>query len=473
MVPVQFRIRQMMRKLLLCALVIVSIFGTANALPPGAVFIRDARIVTASGPDLAKGSVLLRDGLVEDVGPGITAPADAWVIDGNGLTVYPGFIDGLSTWGIAAAAPPPARPGAASGPTPGPNQQQGPPPRSHGPEDRPQTYAFERAADLLSLSDSRLEIARAAGYTTAATFPNRGIVEGLGAMIELAGDRPRNMVVAQPIGQQIVLRTAGFRAGFPNSLMGDVSYVRQLYLDLNQYKQAQAVYREHPVGTARPEYDHNLEGLAESPRLLLPADEAQQIDRMLMFGRELGVPFVLYGLHEAFLRVDQLKAANVPLLISLKWPVKPKDGDPSDVPNYRDLVMREQAPGIPSLLAKGGVKFAFFSDGINTAPELKSAVKKAIDAGLPASEAVRALTINAAEIYGLSDRLGSIEKGKIANIVISKGDIFDEKSTVQYVFIDGREYRPPEDTQKPPAHPGSPDSKPTVAAAERATRCAH
>jgi hypothetical protein len=461
------KINCVMRKLLVCGWVALA-GGMLPAANPGAVFIRDGHIVTGSGADLATASVLLRDGLIADVGPGLSPPADAWIIEGKGLTVYPGFIDGLSTWGIAAAAPPPPRTGASSTPStpaPAPQQPAAPAPRSRGPEDRPQTYAFERAADVLSPTDSRLEIARAAGYTTAATFPNRGIVEGLGAMISLAGERSRTMVIAQPIGQQIVLRTAGFRAGFPGSLMGDIAYIRQLYLDLNQYKQAQQIYKHQPVGTPRPEYDHDLEALAESPRLLLPADQVQQIDRMLAFGSELGAPVVLYGLHEGYLRIDRLKQAKVPLLISLKWPVKPKEGNPADVPNYSDLRMRDQSPAVPGQLMKSGVKFGFFTDGIATAPELKSAVKKAIDAGLPENEAVRALTLSVAEIYGLSDRLGSIDKGKIANIVISKGDIFDEKSSIEYVFIDGKEFRPPEDVQRPAARPGTSESKPMLATA--------
>jgi hypothetical protein len=425
--------------------------------PPGAIAIKDAHVITGSGADLAKGTVVLRGGLIEDVGANIAIPPDAWVIDGSGLTVYPGFIDALSTWGIPGAAPARTPPGAV---TAAPAAQTGSPtPRSRGPEDRPQTYSFERAADLVSPTDTRLEVARAAGYTTAATFPVRGIFEGLGAIVDLAGEHGRDMVVVQPIGQQIVLRTAGFRAGFPASLMGDIAYVRQLYLDLGRDKAARAIYNAHPVGTPRPEYDHDLEGLAESPRILLPADEFQQIDRMLAFGKELDVPFVLYGAHEAYQRIDELKRAGVPLLVSLKWPEKPKDGDPSQVPNYRDLTMRDRAPSVPGLLNKAGVKWAFFSDNIATAPELKKAMRKAIDAGLSPADAVRALTLTPAEIYGVSDRLGSIEKGKIANVFVSKGDFFDEKSLIQYVFIDGREFRPTEEIQKP-ASPRGDESKP-------------
>src|SRR5206468_6614786 len=126
------------------------------------------------------------------------------------------------------------------------------------------------------------------------------------------------------------------------------------------------------------------------------------------------------------------------------------DSDPTEIPNYRDLVMRDQAPGVPAMFAKAGVKFAFFSDGVNTAPELKKAIKKAVDAGLKEEDAIRALTLNPAEIYGVSDRLGSIEKGKIGNLLVTRGSAFDEKSTIEYVFIDGKQFQPPKEIQQGP-----------------------
>ncbi|MBV9766377.1 MAG: hypothetical protein JOZ48_16135, partial [Acidobacteriaceae bacterium] len=174
-----------------CCLAMLLLAGPSlRAEVPSAVAIKDAHVVTVSGAELVKATVLLRDGLIQDVGVNLSVPPDAWVIDGTGLTVYPGFIDGLSTWGIpAAAAPAPASGSAAAQTSAAPAA-----PRSHGPEDRPQTYSFERAADLVNPSDSRLEAARAAGFTTSATFPNRGILEGLGAMVDLAGQRGRAFV---------------------------------------------------------------------------------------------------------------------------------------------------------------------------------------------------------------------------------------------------------------------------------------
>jgi hypothetical protein len=427
---------------------------------PSSVAIKDARVVTVSGPELPNATVLLRDGLIDDVGPNLTIPADAWVIDGAGLTVYPGFISGLSTWGIPEPAP--QAPGARPPTLPPPTK------RAHGPEDRPQTNSYERAADLLQPTDSRLVFARGAGFTTAATFPEHGIFGGEGTIADFSGERPGDMVVASPIGQYIALRTAGFVAGFPNSLMGAIAYVRQTYLDLDWYETAAAVYAAHHSGTKRPGYDHYLEALAQSPRILLPAMEAQQIDRMLHFGKELRRPFILYGMHEAYRRVDELKTANVPLLVSLKWPTKPKDADPANIPDYRTLEMRDRAPEVPALLAKAGVEFGFYDDGLASTAELKRALKQVIDHGLSRADAVRALTLSVAKMYGVADRLGSLEKGKIANLVVTRGEAFEEKTSVEYMFVDGREFKPSDEAPAVPGGtPATPRPPTKIAAAGR------
>ena len=124
--------------------------------------------------------------------------------------------------------------------------------------------------------------------------------------------------------------------------------------DLAQYKAAKQLYDAHPNGLKRPDYDKTLEGLGQSPRLLLPADEMQQIDRMIALGQELKVPYVLYGLHEGFKRVDALKKAGTPLVVSLKWPEKPREGDPMDIADFRELVKRDQAPALRGCWPKRG-----------------------------------------------------------------------------------------------------------------------
>src|SRR5208283_970527 len=170
--------------LLLCA--------CAAAQEPSAVAVRNARIVTVSGPVIDKGTVVLRHGLIEAVGADVPVPPDALVVDGEGLTVYPGLIDGLSTWGMPGAAPAAATATAGRGgrgqttvtPTT-PATPAAPSTRTRGPEDRPSTTSWLKAADEISPTDRRIETARSAGFTTAVTFPTTGIFAGQGAVIDL------------------------------------------------------------------------------------------------------------------------------------------------------------------------------------------------------------------------------------------------------------------------------------------------
>jgi imidazolonepropionase-like amidohydrolase len=112
-------------------------------------------------------------------------------------------------------------------------------------------------------------------------------------------------------------------------------------------------------------------------------------------------------------------------------------------------------------LTKTGVKWAFYSDGIDRPADLMKAVRKAIDAGLTQEQALRALTLSPAEIFGVADRLGSIEKGKIANLVVTKGDLFQDKTQVQYIFVDGQKFEPTPEEPTPGAGFGGGNRTPT------------
>ncbi len=378
------------------------------AAPPSAIAIRNARVVTGKGAVIARGTVVVRNGLIESVGENVSPAPDVWVMDGDGLTVYPGLIDALSSWGI-----PPAAPAAGSGPratTTVPAQQAAAVP-ARGPEDRPSNTSWVRAADLIQVSDRRIEAARNAGFTTAITFPASGIFSGQGAVIDLAGERPGDMVVSSPAGMYVALRSAGF-ASFPGSLMGVLAYIRQSYIDADYYRVVTAHYLAHPVGEKRPRYDRAVEELRAAPRVLLPAGRAVEIDRMLRFAAELKVRPVLYGGHEAYNAIEILKRSPAPVLVNLKWPERDKNADPEQVDSLRTLELRENAPSAPAALAKAGIPFAFYAGTVERPADLLKAVKRAIDRGLSRADALRALTLSAAEIYGVADRLGSARAGQ-------------------------------------------------------------
>jgi hypothetical protein len=439
-----------MKKLLLLSFLWCCAYALAEA--PSTVAIHNAKIVTVSGPVIAKGTVIVRNGLIEAVGENVAVPPDAWVVDGEGMTVYPGLIDALSTVGIpgaAAASGGRGGRGAATTATPAAAQTASAD-RSWGPEDRPQTTSWLLAADELEAGDRRVETVRGSGITTAVTFPTRGIFAGQGSIIDLvSGEKPAEMVLVPAAGPYISLGAArgfGGGGGFPGSLMGIISYIRQLYLDADHYKLVKDAYAKDPRGMHRPEYDRALEGLLASKRILLPANQLVEIDRMLRFGAELKQPMIMYGLRDAYRpeAAELLKKANATVLLSLRWPTPPvrtADSDDS-TETLRTLQERDKAATAPAVLQKAGVKFALYSDGTDAPRDFQRAVKKAIDNGLSRDEALRALTLSPAEIYGIADRVGSIEKGKIANLVVTKGEIFDDRTQVVMVFVDGKKYTP-------------------------------
>ena len=421
------------------------------------IAIHNARVVTVAGAVLPRATVVVRNGLIEAVGADVNVPADAWVIEGDGMTVYPGLIDSLSTFGIPDAAPATAAAGGrggGGGQQAAQTQQAAANPPARGPEDRPSTTSWLKAADLVKPSDRRLDGARGEGFTTAITFPPRGIFAGQGAVVNLAGDKNGDMVIADNAGQYVTFATSGgFGGGFPNSLMGVIAYVRQVYLDADHYRQAKQFYAAHARGMQRPEYDRALEGVLESTRVLLPATRRIDVDRMLRFANELHLHAVLYGLPEGYRSADLLKSANTPVLVNLRWPEKGRDTDPDEADELRVLEIRDHAPSTPAMLAQNGVKFALYSGGMDRRADLFRAVKKAIDAGLSADDAVRAMTLSPAQIFGVDDRLGSIEKGKIANLIVTKGDLFQDRTEVKYVIVDGVKYEP---VEEPPAGNGRP-----------------
>ena len=322
-----------MRKLITALLVSA---GLALADAPSAIAIKDAKIVPVSGPVIPTGTVLLRNGLIEAVGANLPLPADAWVIDGKGLTVYPGLIDGLSTIGLPQPAP--AATPARGNPMAAMAAQAANAPVIRGPEDRPATTSWIVAADQISPTEKRVETFRSAGYTTAVTFPTTGIFAGQGSVIDLAGEKAGQMVVASPIGQYITMRGAGGFGSFPGALFGVIAYVRQVYIDADYYKAAKKAYADNPRGSVRPEYDRALEGVLSSNRILLPASRAVEILRMSRFSAELKQPTILYGGHEAYRIAGEIK---LPVLVNLKWPEKARESDPDEVETLRTLENRD------------------------------------------------------------------------------------------------------------------------------------
>src|SRR6267378_5364455 len=329
--------------------------------------------------------------------------------------------------------------------------------RARGPEDRPYSTPWRSGADEVSLSDKRIETWRSAGFATVVSSPKGGIFPGQAAVLDLAGEGAGDLVVKSPVAIPVTFQTSGgFGGGFPSSIMGTLAYIHQVWLDTEWSSKAQVIYEKNPRSAARPRYDRTEAALAEALEdhalVLIPANNAVQLRRALELVDRWHVNGFIYGGQMAYEVAPEIAAKRLAVLVNLKWPEAEKDADPEDKPSLRTLQFRDRAPSSPAALAKAGVKFAFYSGGSAAPKDTLKAVKKSIDAGLAPDAALRAMTLSAAEIFGVADRMGSIENGKIANLVVTDGDLFEEKTKIKLVFVDGRrlEVREPEKTKEPP-----------------------
>lgn len=434
----------------------------AVAQSPGTIAIQNARIVPVSGPVIETGTIVIGGGLIRAVGARVETPSEAVVIDGKGLTVYPGLIDAMSDFGLPAGGPPQ---GAQGGPgQAGPPRAATPARPARGPQDRPGSTPWLQAADEFRPDPRRLEAWRQGGFTAIVATPSTGIFPGQAAVINLSGAERTEAVVRARVALPVGMRPSGGFASFPGSLMGVMAYVRQVFADTRHYAMLSRQYESSPRGRTRPEYDRTVlalhEALTAKTPVMLPAVTVPEVDRMLRFAEELDVPVVLYGAHDAASAAPRLAQARVPVIVSAKWPEKAKDADPDAVEPLRVLELRDRAPATPAALASQKVTFAFYSDGLAGPKEVLANVRKAIAAGLSADAAVRALTLDAAQIYGVADRLGSLETGKIANVIVTSGPLFDEKTTIEHVFVDGSRFDVP-DTPTP-ARQGPPSTAPRL-----------
>lgn len=421
--------------------------------------ITNARIYPVSGATIERGTVVFRNGLITAVGANVSVPSDARVIDGTGLTVYPGLIDAYTNLALPEASPAPAGPGGGGGgffflqqataqPRPGgPNSTQ-------PPGLQPETMVEE----IIRTGGADVDAARTAGFTTALTLPRSGIWIGQSALINLAGETPQQMIVRSPVAMHV-----GFtplRGTYPGSLMGVSATLRQMMLDAQRYRDSLQIYERSPRGVRRPDTDRSLAALVpviegKMPVVML-ANTEREIGRALDLATEFKLKLIIAGGRESARLTDRLSKQDVPVLLSLNLPRRTTaalpEADPESLRVLRERVEAQQTAG---KLAKARVRFAFQSGSLPNASDIMVNAGRTIENGLSAEDALRAFTLWPAEILGVGNQLGSIEVGKIANLTVTRGDLFDRNSRITNVFIDGR----PADLRPASPQGGAPASR--------------
>ncbi len=356
------------------------------------------RVFTVSGPVIEKGTVVLRDGLVDAVGAGVAVPVGARVIDVTGLTVTPGLVDGFGAIGL------PARTASGGGPAPTPAAN----PLA------PQALALDRVrlADALKARDS--------GITTALVIPREGVLPGQSVLLNLGGEKLEAMVLRQPAA--LHLHLTSLPRTYPGSLMGTVAYARQALYDAARYREEWKAYEAGARGHKRPTYDAALQAwqdvLAGKELLIVTASRENDVLRALALADEFKVRVAVAEAPQAARVAPIVKARKLPLLVSVNFdPARAPDfGAPDDDKERQEIADAERNP---AELHKAGVTFALVSA---FAPDFLAGVRKAVERGLPADVALRAITLAPAEVLGVADRLGSLEAGKIADVVVWSGE---------------------------------------------------
>lgn len=438
-------------KLVLFAIAATGLFASLTHAQSYA--ITNARIVTVSGPTIEKGTVVVRDGLIAAVGADVKSPLDAQVFDGTGLTVYPGFVDALTSAGIQTA-----RPQASPSPGGGSGGQPATQTNSNYPAGlRPELIA----ADDLRAGDSQFESNRSAGFTTVVTVGRTGVFNGQSAIINLAGDTVSGMIVKAPFAEHISFST--IPGQYPGSLLGTFSALRQMFLDARRLQELQKMYAANPRGMKRPDADASLEALLPALNREMPvvfnANREIEIIRALDFAKEFNLRLIVAGGQEAWKVADRLKAQDAAVLLSLNFPKRTATASPEADPESMDLLrFRAETPKGAARLEQAGVRFAFQSGGSTTLADFFANAGRTVENGLSRDAAIRSMTLRSAEILGINDRLGSIETGKIANLTVVRGDLFGKDRFVSNVFVDGRPFE-----QKPPSaeRPRPPAGDPT------------
>jgi imidazolonepropionase-like amidohydrolase len=315
------------------------------------------------------------------------------------------------------------------------------------------------ASDQLKVTAETFDQQRSVGITTALVAPREGIYQGQSALINLGAESTEKLIIKNSASLNVSFGTGrGFGGGFPSSLMGVFAFLRQSLLDAQHYKAAWEHYNRNKRGMQRPETDKSLAALqpvisGEMP-VAFAANSEREIKRAIGLGEEFKLKFMIAGGLQSYQVADLLKQKNVTVLLSLNYPQRPANLEDPESESLRALRDRAAAPTSAAALSKAGVRFAFQSGYLGKPSDYIANAAKAIEAGLPKDEAIKAMTIYPAEIFGVAEQLGSIEKGKIANIVVTSGDLFDRRSQVKHVFVDGKPYEVKAPTQAGPAGPG-------------------
>ena len=385
-----------------------------------------ARVVTAPGQVLDGATIVIRNGLIQRVGRNMQPPAGARVWDLDGLTIYPGFIDAHADLGMDAVPE-----GGDVGPT-------------HW---NPQVRAwFSTTMNLQDDADRRAAL-RSQGFGTALVVPKQGIFRGTASVVNLGDTGVRDRVLRPDLAQAMGFQRS-FQLGgaYPNSPMGTIALMKQTFMDADWYVRAWGAYEASGRAFLPPETSAALAALEDAVRgdqpIVFETDSEEEYLRAHKLAAEYGLDAWYRGSGQEHRILDVLRGRTDPLIIPLSFPDAPNVNDPESALNASLADLRDWylAPTSPAQLAGAGVRFAITSDGLSSLNEFLPNLRIAVARGLSTADALAALTTTPALWLGLENTHGTIQEGKVANLVVSEGDLFTEEATVRDVWVHGQAY---------------------------------
>jgi N-acetylglucosamine-6-phosphate deacetylase len=383
-----------------------------------------AKIVVAPGKVIENGNLIIRDGIITAVGAEATVPSHARVWNMKGRTLYAAFIDSSATLPDSASATGEA---------------------GHYWND--QITPEVRAEQIYRADKKANEKLRSQGIAVRLVHPASSIIHGTSALVTTRDADSTETLLGERVALHMKLSTPRkpHDDHYPTSPMGAMTLVRQAWYDARWYRDASAMYRQKPA-LPRPERNLALEALlpyldGKRP-VVVEAPDNLYFLRADQVGKEFGLNVIVRGSGDEYQWLDAIKAAGRPVILPLNFPKAPDVAVPEKASrvSLARLMHWDMAPENPARLVKAGVKIVFTTEGLKEVDSFLAALRKAVARGLSADDALRALTIAPAELWGFQQRLGTLEVGKSAHVLVADGDLFVKKTKLLETWIDGQRY---------------------------------
>lgn len=409
--------------------------------------LENARIVPRPGEFIPRGTIVIRDGLIVAVGEKVEVPAGARRWDMAGTTIYAGFIEPY--WILESKAPinttgfQPIRAGSVVDFFGAENHAKTKLPAGAGYTIHGMTPE-RRVLSGFKPNQEKFKKMRALGFTAANIVPGEGILRGTSSLVGLAEGSLNEILLRPDCLQHIAFEPR--KDVYPRSLMGVIAALRQTFYDASHYRLDWEHYRENLLLRPRPSVDLGLAALQNlDQRVVIEPGSSLMVEQAMKLAKLFDFSFAIVACGEEWRRPELAKAANVPFIVPVNFPEVPKlptEDDWLDV-SLDQLRRWDWAPQNPAKLRSLGLDIALTTHGLGDAKHFRKKLQKALRRGLSETDALAALTTVPAKLCGVGDRLGIIEKGRIANLTIVAGDsYFDPSNKVREVWIDGRRMEP-------------------------------